>query len=310
MLNRTAEYFGGAMILVLLLVLGGCAELTTVREHPEFASQTRKIARVAILPPEVEYTRLVFTGDNERDPKQERSIAATLVAVSAPGFRERGYTVSETDIRKQIAEDPDLAYELEQLRNAYNTAAQELYDGKSVSVEDSAKFKVTLGPMVNLLADRADADGLVLMRYSGFSKSDGLMNKERLGNALLAGLTGVYYEPARTGGALEIALIDGTTGEVLWCNVAGQATVGSGMILSQALKPLRRIGPPTHKTASTVAETGDEVRVAETSAQNAPIETEGAALAQGGAPATSAPEAEALPVTGGQAADASVNGAD
>lgn len=259
MRNNAVPRFGGAIVLLALLLLGGCAELTTVREHPEFASQTRKVARVAILPPEVEFTRLAFTGDNERDAKQEASIASTLAAVAAPGFRERGFTVSEADLGKAIADDQDLAYELEQLRNIYNKAADELYDGKAVSVEESRKFKVTLGPSVNVLADRAEADGLVLIRYSGFSKSDGLMTKERVGNVLLAALTGVYYEPARSGGAVQVALIDGTTGEVLWCNVAGGATVGSAMILSEALKPLRKIGPPTHNAGqANVTATADK----------------------------------------------------
>ncbi|MCK7583611.1 MAG: hypothetical protein MZV65_54225 [Chromatiales bacterium] len=54
-----------------LVVASGCS-YTPVRTHPDFASAARKVQKVAVLSPDVEYTLLVLTGDDERLPEEER----------------------------------------------------------------------------------------------------------------------------------------------------------------------------------------------------------------------------------------------
>lgn len=57
------------------------------------------------------------------------------------------------------------------------------------------------------------------------------MTKDIIAGALLGLLTGTAVVPAQEGAALEVALIDGTTGDVLWVNRgrnAGPGALGHG----------------------------------------------------------------------------------
>lgn len=239
-MNKYGRYFSTAFLASWLVFISGCGTYTTVRQHPDFAGQDRKIQKVALLPPDVEYTYLVFTGDNERMPDKEKSIADSLAAVIPAAFKDKGYMCSKFNLDEEADQNPELRYEFEQLKKAYLTASDELYSKGMMEEGAASSMKVSLGTVVNQFADLADADALIVARFSGFKKSDGLLNKDRAANVLLAALTGVYNDPARSGGAVEIALVDGANGDVLWSNVYG-GTVGSTMLASKALKDLPAI---------------------------------------------------------------------
>jgi len=250
MTNRLLSKFARYVLLFVIgVALTGCVTYTSIRKHPDFANNSRVINTVAMLPPVVEYVHLVFDGDNERMASKEASIASTLQEAIPSSFKSYGYKISKTNLNEKITNDPDLGYELEQIRKAYVTASSELYGKGMVDEKESAGFKVAIGPIVNQFADIADADGLIMVRYYGFTKSDGLMTKEVVGNVLLAGLTGTYYQPARNGSAIEVALIDGNNGDVLWSNVKSVAYDGSYAIVSSALTPLPRNVTNTHLPA-------------------------------------------------------------
>lgn len=206
--------------LVLLVTLSGCA-MTSVRQHPDFASGKRKIDVVALLPSEVEYRHLVFTGENERDAEREKSIAADIEHGMGVELKAHGYTSKSDVLDKARSGDKEFNFQLEQLKGAYTRVAKELYEQPMVQVEQSSKFKVGVGPLANPFAAISGADALLFARYQGFDKSEGLIAKEVLASALLAALTGSYYIPVKSGGQIELSLIDGVTGDILWSNAAG-----------------------------------------------------------------------------------------
>jgi len=254
-IRRLLKFSAYVLLLAIGAALTGCGTYTSVRKHPDFADNSRVIKTVAMLPPEVEYVHLVFDGDNERMTSKEAVIATSLQGAIPSNFKSYGYKISKVNLSENIANDPNLSYELEQIRKAYTTASSELYERAMVDEKESAGFKVAIGPIVNQFADLADADGLIMVRYYGFTKSDGLMTKEVIGNALLAGLTGTYYQPIRSGSAIEVALIDGNNGDVLWSNVKSSAYEGSSGIASQVLLPLpyntANATPPAEKSQPT-----------------------------------------------------------
>lgn len=224
------------VLFIVLISAAGCA-MTPVRQHPDFASGKRKVQVVAILPPDVEYRHLVFTGENERDPQREQAISQDLANSAEALLQARGYSVKTDLLKKLEAGDKQFNFEYEQLKGAYAQASKELYAQPMVQIEESNKFKVGLGSIVNPFAAGCGADALLLARYAGFDKSGGLIAKEVIGSALLAALTGAYYVPAKNGGSIEVALIDGITGEVLWSNSAG-GPIGHGASLNLALTKL------------------------------------------------------------------------
>jgi hypothetical protein len=229
---------GAIVALVLAATLSGCA-MTTVRQHPDFASGKRKINVVAILPTEVEYRHLVFTGENERDPEREKSIASQLESDMVAALQSRGYKAKLDVVEKTHAGDKEFNFQLEQLRSAYVQVAKELYARGMVEEGESTKFKVGVGPLANTFAAIAGADALIIANYQGFDKSSGLMAKEITTSALLGALTGVYYAPAKSGGRVELSLIDGVSGDVLWSNAsAGPVSANNSLASAMARLPV------------------------------------------------------------------------
>lgn len=210
--------------VALVLVVGavsGCG-ITPIRQHPDFASAARKVQSIVVLPPDVEHVRIVFNGDNERLTEKEATVATQLTQGLETSLKNKHYTVRPWLDPKQQERHPNLSFELQQVRTAYTEAAKQLFE-KAANEEESTKYRVTLGPVVNPIATVTNAEALLYARFSGFEKSGGQQTKDILAGALLGVLTGVIALPHPEGAALEVALIDGVTGDVLWANRGGTA---------------------------------------------------------------------------------------
>jgi signal recognition particle subunit SEC65 len=211
-----------ASALTLLLV-SGCS-MTTIREHPDFAEQKRQVKNVAVLPSDVEFLLLVLTGDNERLPEEEQSAKASL-AKGLPGLlAERGYQVQNPSAEELQKIVTDASFTIEQAKSAYREVSKQLYERAMVEEAESRKFRVSIGQVGSAVAEALKADAFLFTRYSGFKKSEGLIAKEIVSSAMLGALTGVVVVPAPAGGSMEMALIDGQTGDVLWTNRGGGPT--------------------------------------------------------------------------------------
>ena len=241
---------GIGTVLAVVSVLTAC-ETTTVRQHPDFASGKRKITTVAVMPPDVEFRNLVFTGENERDAEREKTIAAEIEAGMNQVLVKHGYTPKSALLDKAKAGDREFNFQLEQIRGAYGLLSKDLYARPQLPVEESTKFKLGVGPLANPFASLSGADALIFTRYYGFSKSDGLIAKEVVASALLAALTGAYYIPIKSSGQIELSLIDGVSGDVLWSNMAG-GQQGSQAMLDGAASRLPP-GPAAVSTTATAA---------------------------------------------------------
>lgn len=70
-----------------------------------------------------------------------------------------------------------------------------------------------------MIAEKSGADALFIIEYGGFRKTGGKIAQETTANVLLALLTGSYAIPVPEGSAVEVALIDMVSGDVLWTNI-------------------------------------------------------------------------------------------
>lgn len=220
------RYVAGVALVVVVGFASGCATTTPIRQHPDFASAARKVQSIAILPPDVEHVRIVFNGDNERLTEKERTIADQLSQSFEATLKSKQYTVRSSIASKQEEAKKNVDFELQQVRTAYNEAAKQLFE-KPANEEESKKYRVSLGPVVNPVASLMEADALLYVRYYGFEKSAGQQAKDIMAGALLAVLTGTAVVRPAEGAALEVALIDGATGDVLWANRGGNAGPGA-----------------------------------------------------------------------------------
>lgn len=222
--------------LLFLALLQGCS-YTSERQHPDFDSSRKFIERVAILPPSVSIQLKTFTGEDEHLVEKEQAVREYLDKQARSVLSKNGYHVCDIHIEELTASDPELAFQTEQLKNAFDAASRDLYGGESVAADDYKRFRVTVGPIVNRFAELADADALLFIEFSGIVKSEGQMRKEIAANLLLGVLTGSYAHPVSEVAVVEVALLDANTGDVLWTNVKSAASV-SGNVLRDTLAKL------------------------------------------------------------------------
>ena len=230
---------------VVVLLCGfayGCStpKYTTVREHPEFQESKAQFKSLAVFPPDVAFQHLVFNGDHQSVPEREEAIAHELAALLPGLLAARGYEVKEFAFEEQAESDSDFAFEMSQLRDAYGRVSIELYDRALVKESESRSFDKSVGTVVNQFCARAQADGLIVTRYYGFDKSKGMRAKEIAAGIAFAALTGSYpMYPAR-GSAVEVAMLDCVSGDVLWTNAKSNQADNTD-VLDWALADLPKI---------------------------------------------------------------------
>jgi len=204
--------------IVLAFLLTGCAQ-SGIRQLPAFADATRPVERIAVLPPQVTHTLVGIRGAGSRHPALEPAIAEQVLQSVTSALEQRGYPVS-TDLIVRIAQqDEVLAPAFDRLRAAYRADRDALDDAAMLSEETSSRFRDALGPAAGVLAKAGDADALVMVRFDGIEKSSGKVTTEVMASALLAAAIGYVSVPASDLGTIEVVLIDGRTGDILWRNI-------------------------------------------------------------------------------------------
>jgi hypothetical protein len=217
------------LLVIIIAMVSACSSMktTSVRENPDFASAKRTIRSIAILRPEVEVTRIAFTGDNDHDASAEDDIRGKLCVTMQDTLKARGYEVKDQLIDQLNGDDKQLNFDFEQLKTAYTQVSKELYAKRLVSEQEVATFKVSVGSVANTFAVAGKADALLYSRYAGFTKTQGQIAKDIVAASLIGVLTGVVAVPAPQGGTVEVALIDGTSGDVLWANTLSGPMAGT-----------------------------------------------------------------------------------
>lgn len=228
--NRLPTWLACSMALLVSAMLAGCGTMTTVRSHPDFVAQKRVVRTIALLPADVESVKLNFTGDNERNHEAESQLQTELADATEQTLQNFGYQPSRTLLDAMLKGDKQLSFEFEQLKEAYSRASQELYQKGRIPESEAKSFKAGVGPAVNVLALAAEADALFFVRYRAYSKSGGMVAKDIIAASLLAAVTGVMAVPAKDSSAVEVALIDGATGDILWSNIARQPRAGTAVL--------------------------------------------------------------------------------
>ena len=213
----------------MIVLLSACASMktTTVRENPDFASAKRSVRTVALLRPEVEVTRIAFTGENDHDTSAEEDIRGKMCTTLQGALEQHGYQVKIQLIDQLNGDNKQLNFDFEQFKTAYTQASKELYAKRNVSEQESANFRVGVGPVANTFAVASGADALLYIHYVGFTKTGGQIAKDIFAAALIGVLTGSAPVPAAQGGSVEVALIDGVSGDILWTNTFAGPMAGT-----------------------------------------------------------------------------------
>jgi hypothetical protein len=175
------------------------------------------------MPPQVEVTRMILRGQ-EKMTAEEQSIIQRLPHIVGNELEKRGFEARRGALEEERFEEaPELRFETTQIQRAYDRVSDEMYRMEQMPPEEALHYECTLGPDITLFSHEAEADALVFVRFKGWEKSGGERAKDILITVLVAIATGMYAEMPKEAAVLELALVDGTTGEVLWANRVSRA---------------------------------------------------------------------------------------
>ena len=223
------------ILLVSLVLITGCARVTAIRQHQDFDQLAKHSATAVIMPVQMKVELLTFTGENEKLAEDEMRLNLALRQAIRTKLGGTGLDFVTFDFGLEAQRDEDFAFSVTQAHEAFNIARRELYgEGAKEILENGGTFNTSLGPVLNLVADRTGADIAVFVRYAGFKKSAGMISKDIAAAVLIGALTGQAYMPAEVGSKVELALVSTNTGDVLWTN-GMQANELSAKAVIQAL---------------------------------------------------------------------------
>lgn len=213
------------VVVFTVLVVTGCAQ-TTVRHHQDFETVAKNVQSVVILPAQVEIEQINFDGDNT--PLEEKSalIKSQIESIAELKLENESLEVIEFDFAKAFEEDEEFAYAITQAKEAWEAAKGELYEQGLVSEKEKSNFQASLGSALNIIADKTGADAALLVQYTGFEKSSGMIAKDVASSVLVGVLTlgAVVPIQATEGAFIDVALVDSNSGKVIWANRKGGAS--------------------------------------------------------------------------------------
>jgi len=185
--------------MMIIVMLHACTTPSSVRQHPEFASQRNTFNTVFLVPPQVEIIHDVsYSGI--RSPEEEKITAEDLREIVEAELKQLGFQIKKEQTqpivtaRKATTHTPIVC---KQLTNILNTGA------------------------VKINTEKPRADALALMCLKEYKRSSGDIAVESSTKILLGLATlGVVTIPKDPSGwaNLKVALINGKNGELLWAN--------------------------------------------------------------------------------------------
>ncbi len=184
--------------------------------HPDFTAHHSSIHRLSVLTPEIEVYKLTFRGDKQMMYELLEPLAQQAVEELDKALTKRGYEIKPLDLSNEaLNAQPELRQNLHTVRTLF---AQQLEQYQKRWFTKLRGFRYSIGAEINLFADQAGSDALVMMRCVGFKKTGGEIAKDVAKTVLIMaaslGNVMVYWYPSAT--LIQLAVIDGNTGDILW----------------------------------------------------------------------------------------------
>ena len=185
----------------------GCQSETFT--HSKFRERRAHLTTIAFLPPQMKtgMAGAMFSPLGAPLP-EEGKFRTELPALFTTAFQQRGFAVQEIPADAPCANAPNRVWD-SRLTNILNTAYG------SVGLK-------SVRPEAKVLADHVQADGLIFLQVFAYRSTEGRKVEVVLVNTLsiLAAAGGKYGPGSSFSQAIvQIALVDGQTGDVLWRTV-------------------------------------------------------------------------------------------
>ena len=213
------QKFVKLIVILGIVVLSGCSQ-TTVRMHQDHAEVAKNIQSVVIIPAHVEVEQWNFDGDNEILADKSQQIREEIRAIATKRLKAEKLEVVDFDFATRISQDDEFAYSITKVKESWEVAKEELYEKGLISEKEKANFQSSLGDILNVIANETGADAALLLHYSGFEKSEGMIAKDVASSVLVGVLTlgAVVPIQATQGSFIDVALVDTVAGKIIWSN--------------------------------------------------------------------------------------------
>lgn len=204
------SYFIVTAGLFLGFGASGCA---TYQVHPDFKERQKSIKTLACLPPDVAVYKLGFTGGKEPMYDLYPAVKTQTVEELQRVFEEKGYEIRPLDLSESaLNQEPELRTTLHTVQEVYQKTLGD------IAKRRQKKFTYSIGSEINSLADWAQADVLLMVKWEAYKKTGGEIAKDMAKTILIAAATFGSVVPIfpTSQGLMQVAVVDGNTGDILW----------------------------------------------------------------------------------------------
>ena len=216
--------------LLLLAVLTGCVNNTTVRQTHDWDEERKEIKNIVIIPDDIEVMQLTFTGDGDHLTEHEAAIRNYINNELPALFKARGIEAKLID--PALLQQSEVAYTLEQIDSSYESISKEIYRSAAMDVKQAHAMKQSIGEVAAPLNVLTGADAFLMVDFKGFEKSGGMIAKDAAVTMVVAIATLGSSVPIAPSASLSghFTLIDAKDGEILWTNLSGAQMINAKVV--------------------------------------------------------------------------------
>ena len=210
-------------LILIGLLISACATPPRYRAHPQLDTRIEKIKTITVIPLKMDVYQVTAGGVKEKMDEWCMQAKRNVLTAIEDELKLRPLLNIKSFSETFMSEDKKI--NLEQtgaLFEAVNSSIIIHTYGQPVNrfPEKIQNFDYTLGPEVRQLSDQTD--GLLLVRGVD-NISTGGRKALQAGSVVLGALVGVQVTPMLGVTAVNLALVDANTGEVLWFNFHASA---------------------------------------------------------------------------------------
>src|SRR5262249_6230594 len=158
-------------------------------------------------------------------PEESMNATQDLSVLLSAELSQRGFKVkSQQPQNTMMASPTEVLAPVSSMTRMHDELALAMYGQELMPESRALAYRHTLGPEIVQVAKLAATDALVFVQLRVAKRSSGDIAAETAKKVLIGVLTlGMFVPPKDASGwaTLQMALIDGTTGDVLWGNKVG-----------------------------------------------------------------------------------------
>lgn len=240
----------------MVIFLNSCAAPTRLRLHPEFVENPQSVNSITVLPIECHVQYYDLSDENRNHPGRENEIDSLVMPLIPKILESQKYQVTTLSLSADSLDSTDVQNWVADMHASHAASLPRMYPRGDISMEEILNYAGHISADIVGWYPGEETDAYLLVQYSGFKRSPGALAAGMGGGIVLGVLTGVVVIPLPEGGTMQAALVDATSGNILWHNVA---TVDD-YSLNKLIENLFTGFPDRHENLSQYISSGENIK--------------------------------------------------